>query len=124
MLAADGAHSKVRETLGVTLEGSSFPEDWPLYDVELDDPLDSESAHVSFVEGGMVTCFASNPASGGCLPTCRSRLHGCRAGPRSAQFTGNHPFISVTALPRRRHSAEWCWRAMPRTFTRPLQHAA
>jgi 2-polyprenyl-6-methoxyphenol hydroxylase-like FAD-dependent oxidoreductase len=53
MFAADGAHSKVREALGITLEGSSFPEDWPLYDIELDDPLDSESAHVCFVEGGM-----------------------------------------------------------------------
>ncbi len=44
MFAADGAHSKVREALGIILEGSSFPEDWPLYNIELDDPLDSESA--------------------------------------------------------------------------------
>ena len=61
MFAADGAHSKVREALGVTLEGSSFPESWPLYDVELDDPLDSESAHVSFVEGGMVFLLCIEP---------------------------------------------------------------
>jgi 2-polyprenyl-6-methoxyphenol hydroxylase-like FAD-dependent oxidoreductase len=52
LLAADGVHSKVRSALGVSLEGSSFPEDWPLYDLELRDPLDADSAHVSFVEGG------------------------------------------------------------------------
>lgn len=28
-LAADGAHSKVRETLGIRLEGSDLPEAWP-----------------------------------------------------------------------------------------------
>jgi 2-polyprenyl-6-methoxyphenol hydroxylase-like FAD-dependent oxidoreductase len=61
MLAADGAHSKVRGALGITLEGSSFPESWPLYDIELNDPLDSESAHVSFVEGGMVFLLRLEP---------------------------------------------------------------
>src|SRR5262249_18310149 len=34
LLGADGAHSKVRSALGVSLEGTSFPEDWPLYDIE------------------------------------------------------------------------------------------
>jgi 2-polyprenyl-6-methoxyphenol hydroxylase-like FAD-dependent oxidoreductase len=54
MFAADGAHSKVRNALGVSLEGSDFPESWPLYDIELDDPLDPDSAHVCFVDGGLV----------------------------------------------------------------------
>ena len=54
MLGADGAHSVVRETLHLDFKGSSFPEAWPLYDIELDCPLDSESAHVSFVQGGLV----------------------------------------------------------------------
>jgi 2-polyprenyl-6-methoxyphenol hydroxylase-like FAD-dependent oxidoreductase len=61
MFAADGAHSKVRETLGITLEGSSFPENWPLYDIELDNPLDTESAHVSFVKAGMVFLICIEP---------------------------------------------------------------
>jgi 2-polyprenyl-6-methoxyphenol hydroxylase-like FAD-dependent oxidoreductase len=61
MFAADGAHSRVRAALGVTLEGSSFPESWPLYDIELDDPLDSDSAHVSFVEGGLIFLLCLEP---------------------------------------------------------------
>jgi 2-polyprenyl-6-methoxyphenol hydroxylase-like FAD-dependent oxidoreductase len=69
MLAADGAHSKVRETLGIKLEGSTFPEDWPLCDIELDDPLDTESAHVCFVEGGMVFLHISDCTSMVCADT-------------------------------------------------------
>jgi 2-polyprenyl-6-methoxyphenol hydroxylase-like FAD-dependent oxidoreductase len=61
LLAADGAHSKVRAALGVSLEGSGFPEDWPLYDIELDPPLDADSAHVAFVEGGMVFLLRIEP---------------------------------------------------------------
>jgi 2-polyprenyl-6-methoxyphenol hydroxylase-like FAD-dependent oxidoreductase len=84
MLAADGAHSKVREALGITLEGSSFPEDWPLYDIELDDPLDSESAHVCFVEGGMVFLLCIEPGVWrlfGNLPELQARLpRGTKAG--------------------------------------------
>jgi 2-polyprenyl-6-methoxyphenol hydroxylase-like FAD-dependent oxidoreductase len=84
MFAADGAHSKVRQSLGITLEGSSFPEDRPLYDVELDDPLDSESAHVCFVEGGMVFLLCLEPGVWrvfGNLPELLSRLpRGTKAG--------------------------------------------
>jgi 2-polyprenyl-6-methoxyphenol hydroxylase-like FAD-dependent oxidoreductase len=54
LLGADGAHSRVREVFGIEFEGSAFPESWPLFDVQLDDPLDLESAHVSFVDGGLV----------------------------------------------------------------------
>jgi len=44
----------VRETLHLDFKGSSFPEAWPLYDIELDCSLDLESAHVSFVQSGLV----------------------------------------------------------------------
>jgi 2-polyprenyl-6-methoxyphenol hydroxylase-like FAD-dependent oxidoreductase len=54
MLGADGAHSVVREVLHLDFKGSSFPEVWPLYDIELDCPLDLESAHVSFVQEGLL----------------------------------------------------------------------
>ena len=45
------AAAKLTETLGIRLKGSDLPEAWPLYDLQVDDPL--ESAHVSFVKGGM-----------------------------------------------------------------------
>src|SRR5215831_126976 len=61
MFCADGAHSNVRAALGIELEGSGFPEAWPLYDLELDDPLDLDSAHVSFVPGGMVFLLCLHP---------------------------------------------------------------
>jgi len=61
LLGADGAHSRVRDTLGIAFEGSSFPEDWPLYDIELNDPLDLESAHVRFAPSGMVLLLGIRP---------------------------------------------------------------
>jgi 2-polyprenyl-6-methoxyphenol hydroxylase-like FAD-dependent oxidoreductase len=56
LLAADGAHSLVRETLGIDFSGHNFPEAWPLYDIELADPLPLDHAHVSFVENGLIFC--------------------------------------------------------------------
>jgi 2-polyprenyl-6-methoxyphenol hydroxylase-like FAD-dependent oxidoreductase len=61
LLGADGAHSRVREELGIPFEGSAFPEDWPLFDLRLGDPLDPESAHVCFVKGGLVFLLGIRP---------------------------------------------------------------
>ncbi|MBV8107884.1 MAG: FAD-dependent monooxygenase [Hyphomicrobiales bacterium] len=61
LLGADGAHSRVREALGIAFEGSAFPEPWPLYDLQLNDPLDLESAHVSLVKGGLVFLLGLRP---------------------------------------------------------------
>ena len=102
MFAADGAHSKVREALGVTLEGSSFPEIWPLYDVELDDPLNSESAHVSFVEGGMVFLLCIEPGVWRVFANVPEPLARMPRGTKVGEgFTGNRPFMSVTAFAAR-----------------------
>jgi len=61
LLGVDGARSHVRTALGVGFEGSAFPEPWPLFDVHLNDPLDLESAHVSFVPGGLVFLLGLKP---------------------------------------------------------------
>lgn len=61
LLAADGAHSRVRDALGVPFEGHVFPEPWPLYDVELDGGLDIDHAHISFLPGGLVFMLAIRP---------------------------------------------------------------
>jgi 2-polyprenyl-6-methoxyphenol hydroxylase-like FAD-dependent oxidoreductase len=61
LLAADGAHSLVRETLGIDFPGHNFPEAWPLYDIELADPLPLDQAHVSFVENGLIFCLCIHP---------------------------------------------------------------
>jgi hypothetical protein len=51
----------VRRALGIEFEGSGFPEAWPLYDIRLDDPLDINSAHVSFVQDGLVFMLCIHP---------------------------------------------------------------
>jgi 2-polyprenyl-6-methoxyphenol hydroxylase-like FAD-dependent oxidoreductase len=61
VFGADGAHSRVRESLGLGFEGSSFPEPWTLRDLELDTPLDLESAHVSFSPEGFTFLLALQP---------------------------------------------------------------
>jgi flavin-dependent dehydrogenase len=44
-IVADGAHSVVRDSLGIQFNGSGFAETWPLYDMCLDDPLDIGNAN-------------------------------------------------------------------------------
>jgi 2-polyprenyl-6-methoxyphenol hydroxylase-like FAD-dependent oxidoreductase len=61
LLGVDGAHSHVREALGVGFEGSGFPESWPLYDIHLNDPLDLNIAHIAFVESGLVFLLGIRP---------------------------------------------------------------
>lgn len=52
LLAADGARSTVRKTLGISFEGSSFQKQWNLVDVPLETSLADDRAHVLFQEGG------------------------------------------------------------------------
>ncbi len=54
MLAADGAKSLVRHHLGIEFEGSTFPEDWPLYDLHLQTQLDRDHVQLSFIPNGLV----------------------------------------------------------------------
>lgn len=61
MLGADGAHSRVRESLDIGFDGSAFPESWPLYDLELNDPFDLAGVHISLAEGGLVFLVALRP---------------------------------------------------------------
>lgn len=61
LFGSDGAHSRVREALGISFEGSAFPEPWPLYDIHLNDPLDFETAHVSLVKRGLVFLLGLKP---------------------------------------------------------------
>ncbi len=52
LLAADGAHSRVREAMGVKFEGRSFDRKWYLADVPLATTLDPAWAHAFFLDGG------------------------------------------------------------------------
>jgi 2-polyprenyl-6-methoxyphenol hydroxylase-like FAD-dependent oxidoreductase len=61
LLAADGAHSLVRDALGIDFPGHNFPEVWPLYDIELADPLPLNHAHVSFIKNGLIFCLCIRP---------------------------------------------------------------
>lgn len=60
-IGADGAHSFVRHALGIDFAGRAFPEDWALFDMELNDPLPTDQAHISFVEGGLLFLIAIRP---------------------------------------------------------------
>lgn len=52
LLAADGARSVVRSTLGLSFEGSTFARDWHLADAPLDTRLVDDRAHIFFLPGG------------------------------------------------------------------------
>jgi 2-polyprenyl-6-methoxyphenol hydroxylase-like FAD-dependent oxidoreductase len=92
MLAADGAHSEVRAALGIDFAGSGFPEAWPLYDVELDDPLDLHSAHVSFIPHGLVFLLAIRPQLWRVFGNVADPLDHLPPGTRTGQITWETAF--------------------------------
>lgn len=74
LIGADGAHSLVRETLGLDFDGESLPQEFGLADVELDDwPYPFDHA-VAFLGGGNVR---------GCFPL----------GEGACRFVSNHPDV-------------------------------
>ena len=58
VLGADGAHSVTRHALGLELEGSTLPEPWPLYDLELETDMAPDAAHIAFYPDGLVFMLA------------------------------------------------------------------
>jgi 2-polyprenyl-6-methoxyphenol hydroxylase-like FAD-dependent oxidoreductase len=52
LLAADGAHSTARESLGIDFGGSSFQREWYLADAPLRTELAADRAHAIFLEDG------------------------------------------------------------------------
>ena len=52
LLAADGAHSTVREQLKLGFGGSGFPELWYLADVPLSGELQQDAVHLNFFDDG------------------------------------------------------------------------
>jgi 2-polyprenyl-6-methoxyphenol hydroxylase-like FAD-dependent oxidoreductase len=58
VFGADGARSTVRHQLGLAFEGSSLPEPWRLWDVQLQTTLDPQSAHIVFLPDGFMFLMA------------------------------------------------------------------
>jgi 2-polyprenyl-6-methoxyphenol hydroxylase-like FAD-dependent oxidoreductase len=54
VVGCDGAHSSVRGSLGVALEGKTHPERFLLADVTLDTPLDRSGTHVFVSTSGVL----------------------------------------------------------------------
>jgi 2-polyprenyl-6-methoxyphenol hydroxylase-like FAD-dependent oxidoreductase len=72
VIGCDGAHSSVRGSLGVALEGKTHPERFLLADVTLDTPLDRDGTHVFVSTSGVLGIM---PMPGGVF-----RLNGTLAG--------------------------------------------
>jgi 2-polyprenyl-6-methoxyphenol hydroxylase-like FAD-dependent oxidoreductase len=58
VFGADGARSTVRQQLGLAFEGTSFPESWRLWDVQLRTTLDPQQAHVVLLPDGFMFLVA------------------------------------------------------------------
>ncbi|TCV97380.1 2-polyprenyl-6-methoxyphenol hydroxylase-like FAD-dependent oxidoreductase [Luteibacter rhizovicinus] len=58
LFAADGARSTIRENLGIPFPGTSFPEAWPLFDIEMETSLALDRAHVCFLPEGLIFMLA------------------------------------------------------------------
>lgn len=55
VVGADGAHSRVREQLGIAYEGFQYQEAWELYDIVLEMPLHPDEGHILISrEGGVI----------------------------------------------------------------------
>lgn len=54
VVGADGAHSFVRQSLGIPFAGESYPHDWSLADVVMDWPLPADEVNLILSEGGLL----------------------------------------------------------------------
>ncbi|WP_114239587.1 NAD(P)/FAD-dependent oxidoreductase [Dyella sp. C9] len=54
LFGADGARSTVRQALGLAFTGSSLPEPWHLWDLDMQTSLDPQRAHILFEPDGFV----------------------------------------------------------------------
>lgn len=52
LLAADGAHSGVRQSLHIDFKGSTFPEAWTLLDMPMEGEAVPQAAHIRFFDDG------------------------------------------------------------------------
>ena len=52
VIGADGAHSRVREALGVAFPGHDLPEEWSIADVDAEDWPDPTSFQIFLLDGG------------------------------------------------------------------------
>jgi 2-polyprenyl-6-methoxyphenol hydroxylase-like FAD-dependent oxidoreductase len=57
LVGCDGAHSRVRKTLGVSFEGGTYEEKFLLADVDLDWSRERDRTHTWFPQDGMFTVF-------------------------------------------------------------------
>ena len=57
LVGCDGAHSRVRKTLGVSFEGSTYEERFLLADVDVDWVRERDRTHTWFPPDGMLTIF-------------------------------------------------------------------
>lgn len=54
LFGADGAHSTVRQALGLAFPGDELPEPWLLWDLRLATPLDPERVHLMLLPDGFL----------------------------------------------------------------------
>lgn len=57
LVGCDGAHSRVRQELGLTFHGHPYPQDWLLADVLLDWDLREDAVHAFFRPDGLPVIF-------------------------------------------------------------------
>lgn len=54
LFGADGAHSTVRQALGLAFPGDELPEAWQLWDLRLATPLDPDRVHLTLLPDGFL----------------------------------------------------------------------
>ena len=57
LLGCDGAHSRVRKTLGIEFTGEFDPNDWILADVHLDGPVPQDELSIYWHSAGIIALF-------------------------------------------------------------------
>ena len=91
LVGCDGAHSSVRRLAGIRFEGGSYPQTFALADLEVDGPLERDTAHSFIAAPGMLLFFPlGRPASW--------RMGGMRPSPPSATGDEEPPEPSLADL--------------------------
>lgn len=118
LLGADGAHSTVRQEMGIGFPGSAYDEPWRLYDIELDTPLPPDEGNAFLLEDGAMLVLNIHGDIWRVIGSVPDPLRRLPRTHRWAAWSGRRTSASVTDWQSAFGQAPSAWQATRRTSTR------
>src|SRR5919112_5132761 len=106
VVGADGAHSVVRHTTGLSFEGDAYPQDFVLADLEIDWEGDKDRLYFFLSRKGLLAVFPlAGPSSYRLITTCVEDAPPDTGDPTLEEF--QELTAELSALPMKLHDPGW-----------------